>query len=143
MNTRKLAAAFAATAMIFTLGACSSDGSSPNPTVTVTAAPAPTTPDYGSDVADQAFVSTLRGEFGALLSSSSDAKVISLGHGVCDDLDSQSGDVAAVLNYYITPPNAIDPYFAAYVIGASVPAYCPEYQPQVDAFIASGSGQDA
>lgn len=144
---KKILAATAAVALVLTLGACSSDNTDQGagPTVTITEqAPEPTF-EPGGPVASAAFVSVMRDQFPLETAGVSDSEIAALGQTTCGAINEYDGDIAALLNYLITPPDAMDPLFAAFVIGAAVPAFCPEYQDDVDAFTNSdgGFGSDA
>jgi hypothetical protein len=143
---RKIAAILAAAALALSLGACSDDPeAAPAPTVTITEeAPAPSV-EPGGPVADQAFVATMRQQFPYDTAGVSDDEIILLGETTCTMIGQYNGDIAGLLNYLTSPPDAVDAEFAAFTIGASVPAYCPQYLDEVNAFIdgAGGYGSDA
>lgn len=145
MNT-KIAAALAAVALTLTLGACSDEPeAAPAPTVTVTEqAPEPDV-EPGGPIASSAFVSVMRDEFPYDTAGVSDREIVLLGQTTCQMLDQYNGDIEGLLTFLITPPDAVDPYFASFTIGASVVAFCPDYQDEVDAFVNgdSGFGSDA
>jgi hypothetical protein len=141
---KKILAALAATALVFTLGACSDNtDESANPTVTVTEqAPEPEAPEVepGGPVAEAAFVSVMREQFPYETAGVSDSEIIRLGETTCEFISSYNGDIEGALTFLITPPDAVDPLFASFTIGASVPAFCPEWQSAVDDFVNSDSG---
>jgi len=141
---KKILAALAATALVFTLGACANrEPATPAPVVTVTEqAPEPEAPEVepGGPIAEAAFVSVMRDEFPGDTAGYSDADIILLGETTCEFIGQYNGDIEGALTYLISPPDAVDPYFASFTIGASVVAFCPEYQDEVDAFVNSDSG---
>jgi len=135
-----MAVGLAAAALVLT--ACGS-GSGTASTVTVTAtaaapapapAPAPAeTVDSGS-VKDAAYIALLRSKGNSYVDSATDEKLIELGHSACDVFDSGT-TVREYAVYFVKeyPNNEEMRTFAAYLGGAAVAAYCPEYQYQIDA----------
>jgi len=133
---RRIAILVAAAALTLGLAACGDEPvAAPAPTVTVTEAPEPESTDLPSSVVDEAFAQTVRDEFPAETMGISDQEIVSLGHDTCDALDTYNGDVSQLMADLIVED--VDPYFGGFVLGASVVAYCPEYQDEVEAFSAN------
>jgi len=120
-----------------TLAACGGGGGTGVVTVTAApnvAAPAPVaTVDSGSSK-DSTYVALLRSKGNSYIASASDSKLIELGHQACDVFDSGT-TVLQYVDYFVEkyPTDSEMRNFAAYLGGAGIAVYCPEYQAQIDA----------
>ena len=141
MNKTKtgVAACLAATALLLT--ACGTGSGTGTVTVTATApAPAPSavpvpepTVDSGSGK-DAMFVAVLRSKGNSYIDAATDEKLIELGRSACDVFDSGT-TVREYAMYFVReyPDNETMRDLAAYLAGAAIATYCPEYQYQIDA----------
>lgn len=80
------------------------------------------------------YLQVLRATGNSYITGASDSDLIQLGHTVCEALDA-GNTVEEVIYYLAANSNNNDPEFARFegqVIGAAVPAFCPEYSYQID-----------
>jgi Protein of unknown function (DUF732) len=127
---KKIFAVLGIVALLFIAG-CSNEPTVPKAEVTpIQTFPAPQQPQYQPPVqnTDDIFLSVIRQK----ISYGTDAEVIELAGLIC-----KAFDVAPVRTAFETSANAginagLSPTDVGYIIGASVAAYCPQYQGQLE-----------
>jgi hypothetical protein len=114
----KIAAVLLPLLFVFSMTACGAaeETSKPTPTVTVTAEPEPSI--------DQTLVDLVRKEYPELYGVT-DAQIIELGKTACDAFDAGASAEDIIMAIPDTDPQTR--LALAYVVGAGVGAYCPEY----------------
>lgn len=128
----------ASTVIGLTMTACAVPTAQPTVTVTASAAvppPSPAQVDSGTDSsADAQYIRLMRRKPNTYVDTATDAQLIELGHKACGVFDSGT-TVREYAEYFVSkyPNDAEMRTFAAYIAGAAIASYCPEYQPQVDA----------
>lgn len=111
---------------IFLLTGCTVEVQSSEPTAS--ASPEDTEPRLSET--DRAFITVLKNE--GLDNNYTNEEIISLGTGTCDLIDT-SGSVLAAAEHLIDVSG--DAEVAGFLLGASIMAYCPEYEDEMDAII--------
>ena len=105
------------------MSACSTGSSEPAVTHTETVTSAPQESQALSN--EDAFVQVIRGEFPNL--QGSDEDVIAVGHSICGAFDS-GRPIDKIADDIVETSGGFNYYDAGFIIGASVPAFCPEHQ---------------
>lgn len=127
---KKIALGSAIVAVAFLIAGCSSTPAptpAPQPAPQAQApAPVPYDPPVVSnnDINEQAFLTLIQSEFGSV----DDATALRLGKAVCSALDSGAG-LIQVGNIIID--NGFSASEAGTLVGASVAAFCPEYESDI------------
>ena len=97
---------------------------------TTTSAPIPE-PTQSFSVIDHAYIEVVRENTEFV---GSDTEIVELGHQICTDVDASSSlfeYMEEVANYL----SADETHDFAFFLGASITAYCPRYEPQLDAIV--------
>lgn len=124
---RKFLIAVTITSVAFFGGCAARPPVDPPSTVTVTASPSAepdikVTPPYNSN-AETEYIKAIQGEFDLRLTEEEAQALINLGYSICGAAPQWSEILEIAID-----ENDLDAEFAAYLLGAAVASFCPEYR---------------